>query len=240
VAVELHVHAERGGIALDPAALSAQRRSYRAALGEAARADQDEQMEMPLGESTEVLGVPQSLEQKRAVSPSSTPLSIEAGSPHPCDDDGSGVLGPACFSAKRPGDEHWIPAIILILTGIVGRVCGGERQPGRGVVRSNLITGWTLAYVSAPMIVLPQEGPRGGVEEGKGDRQANRTGNKKTEKEPAHQPRTQGRREILWSRIGSAWHKARSGFGAGRPCCSNGWALLQSRLKRGVLRRAGR
>ena len=49
VPVELDVHAERRGVALDPARLAVQRGPHRAALGQAAGADEDQQAEMPLG-----------------------------------------------------------------------------------------------------------------------------------------------------------------------------------------------
>ena len=55
VPVELDVHAERRGVALDPARLAVQRRPHRAALGQAAGADQDQQAEMPLGEGAQIL-----------------------------------------------------------------------------------------------------------------------------------------------------------------------------------------
>ena len=48
-----------------------------------------------------VHGVPQSLEQKRTVSPSSAPGGIEAGPLHTCDNDESGVLRPVCFQRKH-------------------------------------------------------------------------------------------------------------------------------------------
>ena len=50
VPVELDVHAERRGVALDPARLAVQHRPHRAALGQAAGPDEDQQVEMPLGE----------------------------------------------------------------------------------------------------------------------------------------------------------------------------------------------
>ena len=50
VPVELDVHAERGGVALDPARLAVEHRPHRAALGQPAGADQDQQVEVPLGE----------------------------------------------------------------------------------------------------------------------------------------------------------------------------------------------
>ena len=54
VPVELGVHAERRGVALDPAALAVERGADGAAFAEAAGADEDEQVEMPLGEGAEV------------------------------------------------------------------------------------------------------------------------------------------------------------------------------------------
>ena len=55
VPVELGVHAERGGVALDPARLAVEHGPHRAALGQAPGADQDQQVEMPLGEGPEIL-----------------------------------------------------------------------------------------------------------------------------------------------------------------------------------------
>src|SRR4051812_28445081 len=60
-----------------------------------------------------------------------------AGSPRPCDNDGVRALEPARFPAKTPSHEWGIPAITVILTGVVGRVFGGESRPGRGVLKSN-------------------------------------------------------------------------------------------------------
>ena len=54
VPVELDVHAERRGVALDPARLAVERRPHRAALGQPAGADEDQQVEMPLGEGTQI------------------------------------------------------------------------------------------------------------------------------------------------------------------------------------------
>ena len=48
VPVELHVHAERGGVALDPARLAVEDGPDGAALGQAAGADEDQQVEVPL------------------------------------------------------------------------------------------------------------------------------------------------------------------------------------------------
>jgi hypothetical protein len=52
--VEPGVHAERGGVALDPARLAVQGGPDGAALGQAAGADEDQQMEMLLGEGAEI------------------------------------------------------------------------------------------------------------------------------------------------------------------------------------------
>ena len=54
VAVELDVHAERRGVALDPAGLAIEHRPHRPALGQAAGADQDQQVEVPRGEGPEI------------------------------------------------------------------------------------------------------------------------------------------------------------------------------------------
>ena len=88
-----------------------------------------------------IVGVPQSSDQERTLSPLGAPWSDGAGSPRSCDNDESRVLEPACFPAKTPGNEWEIPAITIILTGIVGRVSGAKSRPGRGVVRFNPITG---------------------------------------------------------------------------------------------------
>ena len=53
--VELGVHAEGGGVALDPAGLAVEHGPHRAALGQPAGADQDQQVEVPLGEGPEIL-----------------------------------------------------------------------------------------------------------------------------------------------------------------------------------------
>ena len=53
--VELRVHAERGGVALDPAGFAVQYRPHRAALGQPPGANEDQQMEVPLGEGAEIL-----------------------------------------------------------------------------------------------------------------------------------------------------------------------------------------
>jgi hypothetical protein len=50
VAVELDVYAERGGVALDPVRPAVQGRPRRAALGQAAGADEDPQVEVARGE----------------------------------------------------------------------------------------------------------------------------------------------------------------------------------------------
>ena len=55
VAVELDVHAERGGVALDPARLAVEDGPDGAALGEAPGPDQDQEVEVPLGEGPEIL-----------------------------------------------------------------------------------------------------------------------------------------------------------------------------------------
>ena len=55
VPVELDVHAERGGVALDPARLAVEDGPDGAALGQAAGTDEDQQVEMPLGEGAEIL-----------------------------------------------------------------------------------------------------------------------------------------------------------------------------------------
>ena len=52
--VELGVHAERRGVALDPAPAAGERRPHRPALGQAAGPDQDQQVEMPLGKSPQI------------------------------------------------------------------------------------------------------------------------------------------------------------------------------------------
>ena len=59
VPVELGVHAKRGGVALDPARLAvAEHRAHGAALGQPPGADQDHEMEVPLGEGPQVLVQP--------------------------------------------------------------------------------------------------------------------------------------------------------------------------------------
>src|SRR5262249_17828945 len=54
VAVELHVHAERRGVALDPAGLAVQDRPDGATLGQSPGADQDQERELPGGEGPEI------------------------------------------------------------------------------------------------------------------------------------------------------------------------------------------
>ena len=54
VLVELEVHPERGGVALDPARLAVQDGPDGAALGQPPGADEDQQVEMPLGEGAEI------------------------------------------------------------------------------------------------------------------------------------------------------------------------------------------
>src|SRR5512135_2813564 len=58
VLVELGVHAKGGGVALDPAGALAEHRPDRAALGEPAGADQDQEVEVPLSEGLQVLAKP--------------------------------------------------------------------------------------------------------------------------------------------------------------------------------------
>ena len=53
-AVELGVHAERRGVALDPARLAVEDGPHRAALGQPPGADEDQQAEMPLGEGAQI------------------------------------------------------------------------------------------------------------------------------------------------------------------------------------------
>ena len=55
VPVECDVHAKRRRVALDPACLAVEHGPHRAALGQPARADEDQKMEMPLGKSPEIL-----------------------------------------------------------------------------------------------------------------------------------------------------------------------------------------
>ncbi len=55
VPVELEIHAERSGIALDPARLAVQVGPDGAALGQAPGTDEDQQVEVPLGEGAEIL-----------------------------------------------------------------------------------------------------------------------------------------------------------------------------------------
>ena len=52
--VQFDIHAERGGVAFDPAGLPIQYRPHQAALGQTAGANKDEQVEMPTGEGSQV------------------------------------------------------------------------------------------------------------------------------------------------------------------------------------------
>jgi hypothetical protein len=54
VAVEPDIHAEGGGVALDPAGLAVEDRPDGAALGQSPGPDQDQEMEVPLGEGPEI------------------------------------------------------------------------------------------------------------------------------------------------------------------------------------------
>ena len=53
--VELDVHAEGGGVALDPAGLAVEHGPHGAALGQAPGADQDQEVEMPLRKRAQIL-----------------------------------------------------------------------------------------------------------------------------------------------------------------------------------------
>jgi hypothetical protein len=89
--------------------------------------------DFPAHHLDQVIGVPHSLEQECTLSPLGAPWSDGPGSPRSCDNDGSWVLEPACFSAKIPGNEWEIPAITIILTGIIGRVSNATSPSSSGV-----------------------------------------------------------------------------------------------------------
>src|SRR6185312_12675984 len=101
------------------------------------------------------VGVRQPLEQERTVSPSTAPREVGASSPRSCDNDESQGLRRAGFAARTPSLELGIPAITLILTGTIGRGVGGKSRSGACVVTPNPVRVWTLAYVFAPLIVIP-------------------------------------------------------------------------------------
>src|SRR5262249_9739194 len=54
VAIEPDIHAEGGGVALDPAGFAVEDGPDRAALGQSPGPDQDQEMEVPLGEGPEI------------------------------------------------------------------------------------------------------------------------------------------------------------------------------------------
>ena len=65
------------------------------------------------------------------------------------------IVGLACFPAKTSGNELEIPAITIVLAGIVVRASGAKSQPEIGGSSCYLIRNCILAYVPAPLIVIP-------------------------------------------------------------------------------------
>jgi hypothetical protein len=104
VAKELDVHAEGGGVALDPAALAAEHRADGAAFRQAARADQDEEMKVPLGKGAEIL-----LQPLIGRDPERLPRRLTAWSLHMRNNYSLAGRGPKACQAAAKSLIRWIP-----------------------------------------------------------------------------------------------------------------------------------